>query len=284
MAVTISNVLSGISSLSIDPAGGRAFVDVGYLSGPVTLEYNSEQEKVDVEQDTVPIKHLLKIEGGVLKANMAEATLANFKNVYGYIDTDSVADTGIVGPVTPIFVPQNFSAKLVATGPSATPTRTVIFPRLCATGNVGTPFTKSAIQTLPVEFSALRAHKETSNWANNGTFTGNATGWTLVTWAYGSNAVAIAAAGTGTVTQSVTNLLPGYSYTLTYTLSAFSAGGVRPSLGGTNGTNQTVAGTYTESIVAGSSNTNLVFTGTAATATLDTVYLVPDFAIGFQDA
>ena len=285
MAVTIANIVSGISGLAIDPAGGRAFVDVGSLQGPVTIEYASEQEKVDIEQDPVIVKHLLKMETATLKANLAEVTYANFKNAYGYVDT-TIANTGIVGPVVPVFAPQRFSAKITTTAPGALTTRTIILPCLHSTGSVGTPFSKGVIQLLPVEWQAVRPHNLGSTWVLNGTFTGNADNWTLTGgWAYGANAISAVNSTAETATQSITNLLAGFSYTLVFTITAYTDGNVTPSLGGTNGTARSAAGTYSQSIVAGAGNTNLVFTtAAAADFTIDNVYLIPDFVVGFQDA
>lgn len=84
----------------------------------------------------------------------------------------------------------------------------------------------------------------------NGTFTGSATGWTLGTnWAYETNDVRATAAAAGqTLSQTIASLAVGSFYYVSYTISSYSAGDVRVTLGGTNGTTRNANGTYTELI------------------------------------
>lgn len=88
------------------------------------------------------------------------------------------------------------------------------------------------------------------NVVTNGTFTGNADGWTPgAGWAYGTNKVDATLADTA-LEQTIA-LLPGVSYSLVFTTTR-SAGSVRASVGGTLGTARSSAATFTETIVAGS--------------------------------
>lgn len=68
----------------------------------------------------------------------------------------------------------------------------------------------------------------------NGSFTGSASGWTLgANWAYGTNEVCHAGLGAGALEQTLTPwLLPGITYSVTFTLSGRTAGSVDVSLGG----------------------------------------------------
>lgn len=71
----------------------------------------------------------------------------------------------------------------------------------------------------------------------NGTFTGNATGWTLNTgWTYVTNTVKHDGNGTGTLLQTsagmVTPLVIGQMYKLVYTMSAWTVGTLTPACGG----------------------------------------------------
>jgi len=87
----------------------------------------------------------------------------------------------------------------------------------------------------------------------NGTFTGNADGWTmdLDDWTYAGNAVDKDQDGT-TLLYQVVGAEQGSIYELTYTLSGAGwVAGVTPSLGGVSGTKQTAVGTYTECITCG---------------------------------
>jgi hypothetical protein len=122
----------------------------------------------------------------------------------------------------------------------------------------------STLQTLTKELTS------------NGTFTGNANNWTLgAGWAYNSNAVRRTAAAATNLTQMIPTT-PKCPYTVVYTVSARSAGGVTVSLGGTAGTQRTADGTYTETITPADSTSGLVFTPTAdAALDIDTVSVIP---------
>lgn len=118
----------------------------------------------------------------------------------------------------------------------------------------------------------------------NGAFTGNATGWTLhAKWTYGTNKINIdgSQAGGETALQSIATLKAGKSYSLTFTTTR-TAGSVTASLGGTDGTARSTADTFTETIVCGTTNTNLTFTADATFAgSVDTVTLsrIPEYTV-----
>lgn len=98
----------------------------------------------------------------------------------------------------------------------------------------------------------------------NGSFTGNATGWTLGSgWSYASNQVTHAASGgTATVTPTpALTIVTATLYEVTYTVSGVTAGTVTVNLGGTNGTARSTSGTFTE-VITTSSTANLTFTPT----------------------
>jgi hypothetical protein len=89
-------------------------------------------------------------------------------------------------------------------------------------------------------------------------------------WTIGSGvATATGAISTGISQNATVTLVAGLAYNVTYTITR-SAGGLIPSIGGQNGTERTVSGTYRETIVAGSTQ-NIAFTGNGFTGTLDTV-------------
>lgn len=95
-----------------------------------------------------------------------------------------------------------------------------------------------------------------SELVTNGNFTGDADDWTLGTnWAYSSNAACATASQAGqTLSQSIAITTGGY-YRVEYTISTYTSGNVRVSLGGTNGATRSAAGTYTEFITAGATTT-----------------------------
>lgn len=112
----------------------------------------------------------------------------------------------------------------------------------------------------------------------NGTFTGNANGWTLASgWAYNTNLVRKSGDGTGTLTQATTSmatpLIVGEVYSLTYTISNRTVGSVTPSCGGATLKTRSANGTYTEIFLA-TATTALAFTPTnTARFYIDTISL-----------
>ncbi len=104
----------------------------------------------------------------------------------------------------------------------------------------------------------------------NGTFatdTGwtKGAGWTIAT----GTAIATGAISTALSQTAGVAIVPSEAYVLTYTVTR-SAGGIIPSIGGTAGVERTAAGTYTEVISCGTSQT-LAFTGNGFTGTLDNI-------------
>jgi hypothetical protein len=121
------------------------------------------------------------------------------------------------------------------------------------------------------------------NYAMNGHFYGGSSGWTLgsANWAWTAATHLLtrtANADVSTVSQN-TPCTNGVSYSVVYTLTR-SAGGITVSLGGTNGTQRTSAGTFRESITCGATaNAPLVFTPDATFAgTIDVVAVTRDLA------
>jgi hypothetical protein len=109
----------------------------------------------------------------------------------------------------------------------------------------------------------------------NGTFTGNATGWTpeAAAWTYGTNNVNKDANGTGTLAEDAFAATIGETYELTYTISSWSVGSVTPTVGGVAGTAVSADGTYTERFTATTAG-GMIFTPTnTARFTIDTVVL-----------
>lgn len=109
----------------------------------------------------------------------------------------------------------------------------------------------------------------------NGTFASD-TSWTKGTgWSIGAG-VATAAGAISTAisqTQASSLIVEGRSYSLTFTVTR-TAGGIIPSIGGTAGTERTTSSTFTETIIAGSSQV-IAFTGNGFTGTIDTITITP---------
>lgn len=110
----------------------------------------------------------------------------------------------------------------------------------------------------------------------NGTFTGNATGWSVGSgWAYSSNAVVHSSNGTSAIQPStaLTTVLAGYEYQYSVTVSALTVGTVTLSVGGVTIAAFSANGTYTGKLLA-TSNANLTLTPTnTARLTVDDVSL-----------
>ncbi len=107
-------------------------------------------------------------------------------------------------------------------------------------------------------------------YVTNGTFTTD-TGWTKGTgWTIGTGvATATGAISTALSQTAAITLIAGYTYTITYTVSR-SAGSVTPSIGGVDGVARSSSATFTETIIAGSTQI-LAFTGAGFTGTLDNI-------------
>ncbi len=88
------------------------------------------------------------------------------------------------------------------------------------------------------------------------------TGWTVDT----GNGEADKAAGTASDLEQDITVVEGTIYEVTFTLQNYSAGSVNISVGGTDGTSRNANGTYTESVTAGSSDTDIRFEADASFA------------------
>lgn len=117
--------------------------------------------------------------------------------------------------------------------------------------------------------------------ATNGTFTTD-TGWTKGTgWSIGAGvATATGAISTAIEQTSAVTMVQGQSYNVTVTVNR-SNGGIIPSIGGKAGTERTTSATFTETIIAGSTQV-IAFTGNGFTGTIDNVIVTPAVGKGFQ--
>ncbi len=124
------------------------------------------------------------------------------------------------------------------------------------------------------------------NMVYNGNFDAGSGGWTLssanVSWTAGTALLTKTGAGAETITQD-TNCVSGVSYTVVYTIGGYTgSGNIVISLGGTNGTNRSANGTFTEVISCGATaNAPLTISipGTVSSVTIDTILVVR--ALGF---
>jgi hypothetical protein len=104
-----------------------------------------------------------------------------------------------------------------------------------------------------------------SELVTNGDFTVG-TGWsTGGVWVISGGAASITSSTTS-LSQSTLAAVVGTWYQVTFTISAFTSGGVRVEFGGVNGVSRTAAGTYTQYILA--TSTSFLVISPVATSTL----------------
>jgi len=133
------------------------------------------------------------------------------------------------------------------------------------------------ILTLPSDFQELRSLSlglYGGDAVTNGSFTGNATGWTLgAGWAYGTNNAAKGTDGVGTLSQALTLDYAYRTYEVAFTVSGLSVAGFTPSLGGLAGTAISANGTYRQYIIPATTAATLAFTPspTGSRFTLDDI-------------
>lgn len=104
-------------------------------------------------------------------------------------------------------------------------------------------------------------------------------GWTIAT------GTAVATGGIDTAISQVLpdTLVPGASYVVTFTTTR-SAGSVAVSLGGgTAGDSHSTSDTFADTVVAGSSDNTIAFTGTGFSGTVDNVSVTPLVAYSLSD-
>ncbi len=113
----------------------------------------------------------------------------------------------------------------------------------------------------------------------NGTFTGNATGWTLgggggaPDWAYASNTVTHGNGGGTTALQpsAALTVTVGTVYKVQFTISNYVAGTVTAGIGGVSGSAAGANGTYNYTLTATTTGNLLLTPTTTLDATLDTI-------------
>jgi len=121
----------------------------------------------------------------------------------------------------------------------------------------------------------------------NGDFA-SATGWsTGGAWVISGGVASITASVTS-LSQSTLAAVAGKTYSVTFTISSFTAGGVRIEFGGVNGTSRTAAGTYTQYFTATSTSFLVVSPVASSTLSIDDISVKEVTSIGnatmFQDS
>lgn len=99
----------------------------------------------------------------------------------------------------------------------------------------------------------------------NGTFDTD-TNWTKGTgWTISGGVASASSALNSSLIQSPFTTTAGMTYAITYTISGYTSGAIRPLLEGTIGTYRSANGTFTDYIVSPSSSARLIFTTSGST-------------------
>jgi len=149
MAKTKTNVLIGTAVLSFKYPIGGSYIEVGYTSDGVDLEYSKDSADVEVEEESFPIAEVITKEGLTIECKMAESSLINISVAMG--------GAKLVGSMITVGdgINKEMSVKLVGSGPAGK-TRTVEAPLCVSTGNVGMSYKKGVKTIVPVTFKVLK--------------------------------------------------------------------------------------------------------------------------------
>jgi len=135
---------------------------------------------------------------------------------------------------------------------------------------VTTAFTLSAALGTDENALMIFADKKFGEYVTNGAFAAD-TNWTKgAGWTIGSGVATATGAISTDLSQTLTTpIIKEEVYVVTYTITR-TAGSIQPSLGTVLGTSRNASGTYTETIIAGSTS-DFKFTTTGFTGTVDNV-------------
>ena len=123
---------------------------------------------------------------------------------------------------------------------------------------------------------ATKMNIYTATIITNGTFTGNATGWTLNTgWTYASNAVNKDADGVGVMIDTTGAPSSSTYYDVFFTISAWQSGTVTPSLGGATGKAVSGNGTFVQRLYTVGTTKFALTPSSTARFTVDNCGAVP---------
>jgi len=153
MAKTVANVLTGVATLYYHATAGTAVgsvtTEVGYTEDGVNIEYAPTVEDTRVEEETMPIGHVLTQEDVSITCNMAESALANLELAMAGASRAGAVITLGGGTL------QNFAIKIVGTAPAGA-TRTFYAGYVHPTGTVGQSYKKGGKTIVPVTFKAYK--------------------------------------------------------------------------------------------------------------------------------
>lgn len=112
------------------------------------------------------------------------------------------------------------------------------------------------------------------NFLPNGTFD-STSDWNLVGGASITNGILRLSANSSLQSQTLGNYArANKAYQVTFTIAEYTSGSIRPYVFGTSGTSRNAVGTYTETIIAGTTNTNIGLNPSSFTGDIDNYSIV----------
>ena len=142
-------------------AWGGNWINVGYTTAPLALNYERELFELEVEQVTLPIKGLITKETAMAETTLAELTAANLRLAFGGTVTTTAAAVGQVameeleagGAITLPVYAWGFEGLYQTDAGAQYPVRVFIF-RGSAVLNGGLVFSKKAAVGIPLQITA----------------------------------------------------------------------------------------------------------------------------------
>lgn len=155
---TVANLVVGSSSANTIKVGEygdleAAAVDVGYTDGGVEIVKSEEIKEIMVDQELGPVAAPTIKEGVSIKANIAEASLAQIAMAWGYPTTAVTgASSFVMGGKTDIHDYKTVYINCIGPGPG---TRKITIHKAKIKGDSSQKYVKDNIAMVPVEIIAL---------------------------------------------------------------------------------------------------------------------------------
>ena len=264
----------------------------GQLSGPFTTDGTTATIAVAhtshglINGQYVSWPTVTAINGATITSTKLYAVTVTTANAYTFV-ADSVstsAGSGVGGTVDYWYYlapgladsigALGYGAGLYSTGSTySAPATGAVYPRTWSLANYGQNLLANPRGGALFEWMPTTSNTEL---VTNGTFTGSAAGWSLsgAGLAYSANTVAWTGASNGVLSQSITTPTNAF-VRIQFDISAFAAGTLQVSLGGTNvGSAISANGRYWITVFTNGGASTLAFTGTGFTGTIDGVSTV----------
>lgn len=149
MALNAANVLVGVAKIEIKYPIGGSYAEAGYTEDGVSIEHVTDEENIEVEEETYPIDSVITKEATTVTLNMAEASLYNIdKAIPGSVLAGSIITIGSG-------VNKQMSIKVTGKNPAGFD-RTYEFPLCVASGTVTLSHRKGEKTIVAASFKVLK--------------------------------------------------------------------------------------------------------------------------------